>query len=140
MSALGTSGIALLTIRIRIKKVPKSNNHTLKKPRKFLQLMNNHDDVRSLEWSPWLDFDHTNIGNIPESKGVYKLHANMRILFIGSGQNLRQSLTHDLTNPCINKGARFSYAVTESADKIRENLLNEYRNKHDGKSPLCMEQ
>jgi hypothetical protein len=102
--------------------------------------MSNHDDIRSLEWSSWLDFDHTNIGNIPESEGVYKLHANMKILFIGSGQNLRQSLMQDITNPCISKGARFSYAVTESADKIRENLLNEYRNKHNGKSPLCMEQ
>jgi hypothetical protein len=102
--------------------------------------MINHNDTQSLAWSSWLDFDHTNIENIPESEGVYKLHANMRILFIGSGQNLRQSLTRDLTNPCINKSARFSYAVTESADKIGDNLLNEYRNKHDGKLPLCMEQ
>ena len=102
--------------------------------------MSNNDDVHSLEWSSWLDFDHTNIVKIPESEGVYKLHANMRILLIGSGQNLRQSLTKELTNPCINIGTRFSYAVTESADKIRANLLNEYRNKHDGKSPSCMEQ
>ena len=101
--------------------------------------MSNNDDVQSLEWSPWLDFDHTNIVKIPESEGVYKLHANMRILLIGSGQNLRQSLTQELTNACISKGARFSYALTEIADKIREILLNEYRNKHDGKSPLCME-
>lgn len=102
--------------------------------------MSNHDDMQSLEWSSWLDFDHTNIENIPESEGVYKLHANMRILFIGSGQNLRQSLTQDLTNPCINNRARFSYANTERSDKIVENLLDEYRNKHDGKLPLCMEQ
>lgn len=102
--------------------------------------MSSHDDIQSLEWSPWIDFDHTNIVNIPESNGVYKLHANMKILFIGSGQNLRQCLTRDLTNPCISKGARFSYAVTESADKVRANLLDEYRNKHDGKSPICMEQ
>jgi hypothetical protein len=101
--------------------------------------MSNHDDIRSLEWSSGLDFDHSNIGNIPKSEGVYKLHANMRILFIGSGQNLRQSLTQDLTNPCISKGARFSYAVIESADKIGDTLLNEYRNKHNGKLPLCME-
>lgn len=95
--------------------------------------MSNHDDVQSLEWSPWLNFDHTNIDKIPESEGVYKLRANMKILFIGSGKNLEQSLTQDLANPCISKGARFSYAVTETADKIRDNLLNEYRNKHDGK-------
>jgi hypothetical protein len=116
------------------------NIHTLKKPRRFLQLMSSRDDIQSLEWSSWLDFDPSNIGNIPESEGVYKLHANMKILFIGNGQNLRQSLTQDLRNPCISKGTRFSYAITESADKIRENLLNEYRNKHNGKLPLCMEQ
>jgi hypothetical protein len=98
------------------------------------------DDILSLEWSSWLDFDRTNIGNIPESEGGYKLHANMRILFIGSGQNLRQSLIEGLSNPCISKGARFSYAITESADKIREYLLNEYRDKHNRKLPLCMEQ
>ena len=105
-----------------------------------MEPVSSRDEVQSLEWSSWLDFEHTNIGNIPESEGVYKLHANMRILFIGSGQNLRQSLTQDLTNPCISKGARFSYAITESADRIREKLLNEYRNKHNGKLPLCMEQ
>jgi hypothetical protein len=126
---------------LRLKTISEEDNiRTLKKPRSFLQLMSSRDDIQSLEWSSWLDFDPTNIGNIPESEGVYKLHANMKILFIGSGQNLRQSLTQDLTNPCISKGARFSYAIAESADKIRENLLNEYRNKHNGKSPLCMEQ
>lgn len=103
--------------------------------------MSTGDNVQSLEWSSWLDFDPSNVENIPESEGVYKMHASMRILFIGSGQNLRQSLVEDLSNPCISKGARFSYAITESAaDKIKENLLNEYRNKHSGKLPLCMEQ
>lgn len=101
--------------------------------------MSSRDDIGSLEWSSWLDFDQANIGNIPESEGVYKLHANMRILVIGGGKNLRQSLTQDLTNPCIRRGARFSYAVAESANIVRENLLTEYRNKHNGKLPFCME-
>jgi hypothetical protein len=105
----------------------------------FLELVSTGDDVQSLDWSSWLDFNRTNVENIPESQGVYKLHASMKILFIGSGQNLRHSLTQDLTNPCISKGARFSYAITESAYKIKENLLNDYRNKHNGKLPLCME-
>ena len=102
--------------------------------------MSTGDNVQSLEWSSWLDFDPSNVEHIPESEGVYKMHASMRILFIGSGQNLRQSLLEDLSNPCISKGTRFSYAITESADKMKENLLNEYRNKHSGKLPLCMEQ
>jgi hypothetical protein len=126
---------------LRLKTISEQDNiHTLKKPRRFLQPVSSRDDMLSLDWSSWLDFDHTNIDNIPESEGVYKLHENMKILFIGSGQNLRQSLREGLSNPCISKGTRFSYAITESADKIRENLLNEYRNKHNGKLPLCMEQ
>jgi hypothetical protein len=105
-----------------------------------MQLVSRRDDIQMLEWSLWLDFNPTSINKVPQSEGVYKLHANMKILFIGSTKNLRQSLIQDLTNPCVNKSSRFSYANTESADKIVENLLVEYRNKHDGKLPLCMEQ
>lgn len=102
--------------------------------------MSPSDDIQLLEWSSWIDFNRTSIDEVPQSEGVYKLHANMKILFIGSTKNLRQSLIQDLTNPCIINSARFSYANTETSDKIVENLLDEYRNKHDGKLPLCMEQ
>ena len=44
--------------------------------------------TEALDWSTWLDFDIDNIANIAESEGVYKIHAGMKILFIGSGQNL----------------------------------------------------
>jgi hypothetical protein len=91
-----------------------------------------------LEWSSWVDFNTTTIDDVPESEGVYKLHASMKILFIGSSKNLRQSLKQDLTNPCINNNSRFSYAIVAAADRIKEDLLIEYRNKHDGKLPLCM--
>jgi hypothetical protein len=100
------------------------------------------DDNQLLEWSSWIDFNRTSVEEVPQSEGVYKLHANMKIFFIGSTKNLRQSLIQDLTIPCINNSTRFSYATTETetSDKILENLLDEYRNKHDGKLPLCMEQ
>jgi hypothetical protein len=100
--------------------------------------VNSGDDIQLLEWSSWLDFNQTTIDKVPETEGVYKLHSNMKILFIGSSMNLRQSLSQDLTNPCINNNSRFSYAIIETADNMRENLLNEYRNKHDGKLPSCM--
>jgi hypothetical protein len=99
----------------------------------------NNTDIEALDWSSWLDFDRDNIANIAESEGVYKLHAGMKILFIGSSQNLRESLLECLSNVCISKAKRFSYAVTQSSDKIKEQLLNEYRNNHDGKLPTCME-
>ena len=99
----------------------------------------NDERIEALDWSPWLDFDRDNIANIAQSEGVYKIHAGMKILFIGSSQNLRESLLGSLSDPCISKAKRFSYATIESADKVKEQLLNEYRNKHNGKLPICME-
>jgi hypothetical protein len=99
----------------------------------------NNSKIQALDWSPWLDCDRDNISNIAESEGVYKLHAGMKILFIGSSQNVRESLLDCLSNPCISKAKRFSYAITQSSDKINEQLLNEYRNTHNGKLPICME-
>jgi hypothetical protein len=95
--------------------------------------------TETLDWSAWLDFDIDNIANIAESEGVYKIHAGMKILFIGSSQNLRESMRGSLSDPCMSKARRFSYAIIESADKVKEQLLNEYRNKHSGRLPMCME-
>ena len=99
----------------------------------------NDERIEALEWSPWIDFDIDNIANIAESEGVYKIHASMKILFIGSSQNLRESMRGCLSDPCISKARRFSYAIIESADKVKEEILNEYRNKHGGRLPICME-
>lgn len=99
--------------------------------------MNNN--IENLDWSSWLDFNEDSITNVPESEGVYKMHASMKILYIGNSDNIRKSLLESLADSCINKTTtRFSYAITKSSDKIKEFLLNEYRNKHDGKLPLCM--
>ena len=99
----------------------------------------NDTKIEAVDWSPWLDFDIDNISIIAESEGVYKMHAGMKILFIGSSQNLKKSLLECLSDPCISKAKRFSYAITQSSDKINEQLLNEYRNKHNGTLPTCME-
>jgi hypothetical protein len=99
----------------------------------------NNEEIETLDWSVWLDFDRDNIINIAESEGVYKIHAGMKILFIGSGSNLRESVLESLSDPCLSNARRFSYAITESADKVKEQLLMEYRNKHDGRLPFCME-
>jgi hypothetical protein len=99
----------------------------------------NEEMTDGLDWSAWLDFDIDNIATIAESEGVYKIHAGMKILFIGSSQNLRESMRGSLSDPCMSKARRFSYAIIESADKVKEQLLKEYRNKHGGKLPICME-
>ena len=103
--------------------------------------MNDDNNIDTLNWSDWLDFNKDTIdNNIPEDEGVYKMHASMKILHIGSSYNLKQSLLESLSNSCIsNKPTRFSYAITQSSEKIKEFLLNEYRNKHNGKLPICME-
>ena len=101
--------------------------------------MNSHN-IEILNWSSWLDFNKDTINNMPEDEGVYKMHVSMKILYIGKGYNLKQSLIKLLSNSCIsNKPARFSYAITQSSEKINEFLLDEYRNKHNGKLPTCME-
>ena len=100
--------------------------------------MNNEDTLETLQWSSWLNFDKATISELPESEGVYKMHASMKILFIGSSHNLRKSLLESLSDSCLNKATRFSYTITQSSDKIQELLLNEYRMKHSGQLPLCM--
>lgn len=100
--------------------------------------MNNDDTLETLQWSSWLNFDKATITEIPESEGIYKMHASMKILFIGSSHNLRKSLLESLSDSCLNKATRFSYTITQSSDKIKELLLNEYRMKHSGQLPLCM--
>jgi hypothetical protein len=100
----------------------------------------NDAKIEALDWSPWLDFNRDNIINIAESEGVYRMHAAMKILFVGSSENLRRSLFECLSNPCISKAERFSYAMTLSSCKAKEKLLTEYRNRHDGRLPSCMEQ
>jgi excinuclease UvrABC nuclease subunit len=101
--------------------------------------MNNDDTLETLQWSSWLNFDKATITEIPESEGIYKMHASMKILFIGNSHNLRKSLLESLSDSCLNKATRFSYTVTQTSDKIQELLLNEYRMKHSGQLPLCME-
>jgi hypothetical protein len=103
--------------------------------------VNDDYNINTLNWSDWLDFNKDTIDNkVPEDEGVYKMHASMKILHIGSSYNLKQSLLESLSNSCISdKPARFSYATTQSSEKIKEFLLNEYRNKHNGKLPICME-
>jgi hypothetical protein len=94
-----------------------------------------------LIWSEWLNFDKSTVENIPEEAGIYKMHASMKILYIGSNsQNIRQSLLDCLSDPCVSKATRFSYALTESADMVKRIILNEYRNKHNTKLPACMEE
>jgi hypothetical protein len=99
----------------------------------------NNTKIEALDWSPWLDLDRDNTSDIAESEGVFKMHAGMKILFIGGSKNVREALLECLSNPCTGKAKRFSYAITRSSDEIKEQLLHEYRSNHGGRLPSCME-
>jgi excinuclease UvrABC nuclease subunit len=99
------------------------------------------EEFEQLDWSQWLNFDKSNIIAVPELPGVYKMHESMKILYIGGSQNLRESLLGCLSRPCISKSKRFSYALTQSdIDKLKDQLINNYRSKHNNKLPTCMEE
>jgi hypothetical protein len=91
------------------------------------------------EWSQWLDFDRANIEAVPESPGVCVMHASMKVLYIGGGQNVRRELLSRLSDPCTAQAKRFKYLATPAFEAIREQQVKEYVDKH-GKLPPCMEQ
>lgn len=90
-------------------------------------------------WSEWLDFDRTNVEVTPELPGVYAMHVAMKVIYIGDGANLRQSLLELLSHPCVSKAKRFHYMTAQSHEELKEKLLKEYREKH-GRLPQCMEE
>jgi len=103
--------------------------------------MNNKGEKEGHAWSEWFDFNHsiiTTTANL-DKPGVFKVHASMKILYIGGGVNIQQSLLESLSDPCISKAKRFSYLVTENAEHVRDQLLKEYRESHGGSLPTCMD-
>ena len=90
-------------------------------------------------WSEWLDFNQDFVKSVPETSGVFVMHTAMKILFIGGAQNLRKSLNESLTAPCLEHVKRFKYMTTDSQDAVKEQLIQDYVKKHDGKLPSCME-
>ncbi len=93
----------------------------------------------SNEWSQWLDFHRASIETTPELPGACVMHENMKILYIGGSQNVRQELLSRLSDPCTKKAKRFRYIVTPEFEAIREQQVKEYVSKH-GKQPPCMAQ
>jgi hypothetical protein len=93
------------------------------------------------EWSKWFDFNRETISSVvPEESGLFKVHASMKILYIGTAQNLKKSLLDSVMDPCIGKGQRFSYIVKhDSLENLKSELLKDYKLRHNGTLPSCME-
>jgi hypothetical protein len=67
----------------------------------YLKVMySGNNDKEANDWSR-LDFNQSSAAAIPKLPGVYKMHTSMKILYIGSAQNLRQSLLECISDPCI---------------------------------------
>jgi hypothetical protein len=93
----------------------------------------------SEEWSEWLDFDRAHVDSVPEAAGVYLMHASMKVMRIGGSGNVRKSLQELLSDLCTSKAKRFHYMLTQSYSSAAEGLLQDYKEKHQGKLPACME-
>jgi hypothetical protein len=94
--------------------------------------------VEEITWSDWLDFNEDEIKKTPQSAGIFMAHAAMKILIIEGTTNLRQSLLDITKKPCTSDAKRFRYFVTDAYDELKTKLLNDYKQKHDGKLPKCM--
>jgi hypothetical protein len=95
-------------------------------------------DKPAINWSEWFEFNNEQISKVPESPGVFRMHASMKIFFIGGAQKLRKALSDAISSPCIRDASRFCYSETEDFEKIKEELVLDYRQRHDGKLPKCM--
>jgi hypothetical protein len=89
-------------------------------------------------WSDWLDFNEETILKIPQSAGVYMMHASMKILFIGGSENIKKSIQEKEKEPCISKATRVRYMQTTSYEQISEDLIKDYQDRHEGNIPQCM--
>ena len=55
-----------------------------------------------------------------------------------ASENLQNSLLETLESPCIGDSSRFRYAETNKPDIVKEELIVDYKKRHDGNLPKCM--
>jgi len=90
-----------------------------------------------IEWSDWLDFNQNMISKVPETSGVFMMHAAMKILYIGGSENMRKTI-EDISEKCVSDATRFRYKKERDFEKIRNELVIGYKKRHEGKAPECM--
>jgi hypothetical protein len=89
-------------------------------------------------WSDWLDFNEETISKIPQSSGVYMMHASMKILFIEGSENIKKDIQDKNKDSCISNSTRVKYMKTTSYEQIRNDLIKDYQDRHYGELPQCM--
>jgi excinuclease UvrABC nuclease subunit len=93
-----------------------------------------------MSWSDWLEFNSENVSKVPQRAGVFRMHTAMKMMYIGNAENLQKRLDEALAAPCTSDAKRFCYMETNEHEKIKDDLLNDYKQRHDGKLPKCMEE
>ncbi len=78
-------------------------------------------------WSDWLDYNEETISKIPQSAGVYMMHASMKILFIGGSENINISIQDKNGDSCISRATRERYMQTASYEQITDDLIKDYQ-------------
>ena len=92
-----------------------------------------------MSWSEWLEFNKENVSKVPQSPGVFRMHTEMKMMYIGNAENLQKRLDEALVAPCTSDTKRFCYMENSEHEKIKDGLLKDYRERHEGKLPKCME-
>ncbi|WP_268543055.1 DUF7508 domain-containing protein [Candidatus Nitrosotenuis cloacae] len=92
-----------------------------------------------IPWSDWIDFNPETISGVPESPGVFMMHAAMKILHIGGSDNMQKSISELFAKACTCDAKRFRYSATANHDQVKSELLSEYQAKHGGQMPKCMQ-
>ena len=90
------------------------------------------------DWSDWLDFSQETFEIIPKSPGVFMMHAAMKILFIGGSNNMKKTIEEISSEECISKSTRVRYRKEESFEKVKQELIVDFKKRHKGYLPSCM--
>ena len=94
--------------------------------------------IQHIEWSEWLDFNQNAISEIPEASGVFMMHAGMKILHIGGSENMRKAI-ESISEKCVLDATRFRYSKEKDFEKRKNELIMDYKKRHEGRSPECMD-
>jgi len=90
------------------------------------------------DWSDWLDFSQETFEKIPELPGVFMMHAAMKVLFIGGSNNMKKSIGEIAPEECVSKATRVRYRKEESFEKVKHELILDFKKRHEGRLPSCM--
>lgn len=93
------------------------------------------------------EWKESNAKGIAEKAGVYGLYETMSedgLIYIGSSSNLRERFTHYWNtnfseDPCKQTTKYYKREFTDSYEEKEKELLEQYKDEHDGKLPKCNE-